>query len=132
MFFDFIFIFVQFVKSPLFFKIVECEKGSEVNESMDDNESVTQSEASREPGQMEIVNYKKVEMENLDLYDSNQTIEPVHFVQYKDGVRVPVVSNILISIDQMDEHGNIIDSKIVDQESTELLPVLEDALIIKV
>ena len=44
---------------------------------------------------------------------------------------MPTIPNILISIDEIDEHGNIIDSKIIEtQETTELPPSAEPPIIL--
>lgn len=44
---------------------------------------------------------------------------------------MPTIQNILISIDEIDEHGNIIDSKIIEtQETTELPPSAEPPIIL--
>lgn len=44
---------------------------------------------------------------------------------------MPTIQNILISIDEIDEHGNIIDSKIIEtQETTELPPSTEPPIIL--
>lgn len=51
--------------------------------------------------------------------------------QDNDGNSMPVISNILISIDQMDAYGNIIESKVIEtQETTELPPSDEPPLIL--
>jgi len=43
---------------------------------------------------------------------------------------VPVVSNILISIDEIDEKGNIIKQEIVELQETKELPPTEEPLLI--
>lgn len=46
------------------------------------------------------------------------------------GKSMPIISNILISIDEMDADGNIIRSKIVETQETSVLPHSEEPPII--
>ena len=46
------------------------------------------------------------------------------------GKSMPIIPNILISIDEMDADGNIIDSKIVQTQETNELPPSEEPPII--
>lgn len=43
---------------------------------------------------------------------------------------VPVISNILISIDEVDEKGNIIKQEVVEIQETKELPPSEEPLLI--
>lgn len=46
------------------------------------------------------------------------------------GKSMPVISNILISIEEMDAFGNIIDSKLIETQETSVLPPSEEPPVI--
>lgn len=73
---------------------------------------------------MQIVEDNTVEMENLqDTKEERMEDNVANFM--------PVISNILISIDEVDEKGNIIKRQIVEtQETNELPPSEEPPLIL--
>jgi hypothetical protein len=49
----------------------------------------------------------------------------------ESGKSMPTIPNILISIDEIDEHGNVIDTKIIEtQETNELPPSAEPPIIL--
>lgn len=47
-----------------------------------------------------------------------------------DDKSIPVISNILISIDEVDEKGNIIKRQVVEIQETKELPPSEEPLLI--
>lgn len=73
---------------------------------------------------MQIVEDNTEEMENLQDTEEEKVEDNV-------GNFMPVISNILISIDEVDEKGNIIKRQIVEtQETNELPPSEEPPLIL--
>ncbi|KAK0074127.1 hypothetical protein PV325_008739 [Microctonus aethiopoides] len=68
---------------------------------------------------------------NNDDHDSNETLEVNTDVEESVGKSMPLISNILISIDEVDAYGNIINSKVIEtQETNELPPSEEPPLIL--
>jgi len=65
-----------------------------------------------------------VQEEEVEAVQEEETIEN------STDKSVPVVSNILISIDEIDEKGNIIKQEIVELQETKELPPTEEPLLI--
>lgn len=59
--------------------------------------------------------------------DSQEEIQEAESGAYKS---VPVISNILLSIDEVDEKGNIIKREVVEIQETKELPPSEEPLLI--
>lgn len=70
--------------------------------------------------------------DNSDEENNETTSETRSEPEYQVGGKsMPLISNILISIDEMDADGNIIESKVVQtQETTELPPSEEPPIIL--
>ena len=79
---------------------------------------------------MEAQDDLKVEPEMEMEEQVEKEIKDVKNVKNELGKSMPVISNILISIDEMDEEGNIIRSKIVETQETNVLPPSEEPPII--
>ncbi|XP_034943926.1 histone H4 transcription factor [Chelonus insularis] len=62
--------------------------------------------------------------------DSNTALEVNTDVDDNIGKSMPVISNILISIDELDAYGNIIDSKVIEAQETNVLPPSDEPPII--
>lgn len=74
---------------------------------------------------LQIVEDNTEEMENLQDAEEEKIQDKI------EGNFMPVISNILISIDEVDEEGNIIKRQIVEtQETNELPPSEEPPLIL--
>ena len=69
-------------------------------------------------------------VESQDDPKQEQKLEVSEEMTSEKGKSMPVISNILISIDEMDAEGNIIRSKIVETQETNVLPPSEEPPII--
>ncbi|XP_011307228.1 histone H4 transcription factor [Fopius arisanus] len=103
--------------------------GSVSELEIDDPPKEYKIKVSRKNSKRGIPNFEIVEDTGED--DSNVALEVNTDAEDSAGKSMPVISNILISIDEMDAYGNIINSKIIKtQETTELPPSDEPPVIL--
>lgn len=62
--------------------------------------------------------------------DSNAQQEVNTDVDDNVGKSMPTLSNILISIDEVDEHGNIINRQVIETQETKTLPSSDEPPVI--